>query len=86
MSDLREPERERTVIVNNDRGGNGGGGGGSWLIAGILIVVVVIGAFFIFGDGLLGGGADTNVSIDTPDVNVEAPDVGGGGDAPAPAN
>ena len=39
-------------------------------------------------DGLLGGaggGADTNVSIDTPDVNVEAPDVGGG-DAPAPAN
>ena len=51
--------------------------------------MVVIGAFFIFSDGLLGGGAgggaDTNVSIDTPDVNVEAPDVSGG-DAPAPAN
>jgi ABC-type glycerol-3-phosphate transport system permease component len=58
-----EPERE--VIVTN----NGGGGGGGVIAAILLLIIVVVVLFFVFGRGMLGGGADkieADVKVDTP--------------------
>lgn len=71
---------DRTVIVNNDRGRSGGSG---WFIAGLIVVALVIGGFFLFGGnfgsggGSSAGGDTTNITVDTPDINV--------GSSPAPA-
>ncbi|WP_061929912.1 hypothetical protein [Aureimonas sp. AU22] len=88
--DERPVERtvDRTVVVND--GGRSGGSG--WFIAGLLVVALVIGGFFVFGGNLFGsagGGGSTNVTIDTPDINVgsaAAPAGGASSGSAAPAN
>ncbi|WP_279482192.1 hypothetical protein [Aureimonas sp. SK2] len=84
---------DRTVVVT-DRGRSGGSG---WFIAGIVVVALVIGGFFLFGGNLgtgvgsSAGGGTTNITVDTPDINVGSPAAPAGGASsgsatPAPAN
>lgn len=82
---------DRTVVVTD----RGRGGGSGWFIAGIVVVALVIAGFFLFGGNLgLGGGSSagggtTNITVDTPDINVGSPAAPGGNassGATAPAN
>ena len=58
-------EREKEVIVTN---GDGGGGSGV-LIAVVLLVLVVGVLFYLFGQGMLGGG-DKDINAD---IKIETP-------------
>jgi predicted metalloprotease len=66
------PDRERETIVTHGGGGGGGGGAIAAIVAVIAIVVIVL---FVFGNGFFGtrdGPAD--VTLESPDVNIEAPE------------
>ena len=82
---------DRTVIVNNDRARSGGSG---WFIAGLVVVALLIGGYFLFGGnfnlggGSSAGGGTTNITVDTPDINVgsSAAPAGNSSAPAAPAN
>ena len=61
----------------SDRGptviNTGGGGGGGWFVAAILAVVLIVGGLWLFGGFNFGGDRDVDVTLDVPDVSIEAP-------------
>ncbi|MEQ8298438.1 MAG: hypothetical protein RIB55_18355 [Nitratireductor sp.] len=70
---MEKDPRERTTIVTS------GGGGAGWFIAGGIVVALLV-AVILFAGGFFDG--SKTVSVDVPDkVTVEVPDV----DVQAPA-
>jgi hypothetical protein len=69
---MREPE-DKVTVVNTDGGGGAAGG----VIAGVLIAVAAIAvALFLFGGDIFGNQSrNVDVTIDTPDISVDAPEV-----------
>jgi hypothetical protein len=69
---MREPE-EKVTVVHTDSGGGAAGG----VIAGVLIAVAAIAvALFVFGGDIFGNQSrSVDVTIDTPDISLEAPEV-----------
>lgn len=49
----------------------------AWVVALILVALLVFGAIWVWNSGVLRGGDETNINIETPE------DGGGGGSAPA---
>jgi hypothetical protein len=58
---------------------NTGGSGGGWAVA-VIVILRVVGALFLFGGDLFdgsGGGGNTDVDVNVP--NVDAPQAPSGG-------